>query len=208
MLEPRYALVMPVQLKIRRMKTNETLVAEFADLDDAEAWLRERPQFVDVIGTIGTLADADDERLRTALRPFDAEERAEIAAQDQALARAEAAALARAQQEAKVALAERRAELANADPNRPMMVAWVRGVGCRNADPADAREVTELARAAVLAWVRERDTWVHPRGQFVATADVVVWPGPIPGGDEDERVHPGGQFSPVSSGGDDPPPIE
>jgi hypothetical protein len=62
---------MPVRLKIRRMKTNETLVAEFEDLDDAETWLRERPQFVDVIGTIGALGDADDERLRTALRPFD-----------------------------------------------------------------------------------------------------------------------------------------
>jgi hypothetical protein len=199
---------MPVQLKIRRMKTNETLVAEFADLDDAEAWLRERPQFVDVIGVIGALADADDQRLRAALRPFDDDERAELAAQDHALAQAERAALARAQLDAQAALAERRAELANADPNRPMMVAWLRGVGCRNADPADAREVTELARAAVLSWVRERDTWVHPRGQFIATADVVVWPGPVPGGDEDERVQPGGQFSAVSSGGDDPPPIE
>jgi hypothetical protein len=203
-----YALAMPVRLKIRRMKTNETLVAEFADLDDAETWLRERPQFVDVIGTIGELGDADDQRLRTALRPFDDEERAVIAAQDQAFAKAEAAALARAQLEAEAALAERRAELANADPNRPMMVAWVRGVGCRNADRADARDVTELARAAVLAWVRERDTWVHPRGQFIATADVVVWPGPIPGGDEDDRIQPGGQFSAVSSGGEDPPPIE
>jgi hypothetical protein len=199
---------MRVQLKIRRMKSNRTLVAEFATLDDAEAWLRERPQFVDVIGTIGALADADDQRLRAALRPFDDEERAEIAAQDQKLARAEQAALARAQLEAEAALAERRAELADADPNRPMKVAWVRGVGCRNGDPADARDVTELARAAVLAWVRERDTWVHPRGQFIATADVVVWPGPIPGGDEDDRIQPGGQFSPVSSGGNEPPPIE
>ena len=67
---------MPVQLKIRRMKTNETLVAEFANLDDAEAWLRERPQFVDVIGTIGALSEAADQRLRAALRPFDDDERA------------------------------------------------------------------------------------------------------------------------------------
>jgi hypothetical protein len=199
---------MPVQLKIRRMKTNETLVAEFADLDDAAAWLRERPQFVDVIGTIGALAEADDQRLRAALRPFDEDERAELEAQGHALARAERAELERAQLAAQAALMERRAELANADPNRPMMIAWARGVGCRNGDPADAREVTELARAAVLAWVRERDTWVHRRGQFIATADLVVWPGPIPGGDEDERVQPGGQFSPVSLGGDEPPPIE
>lgn len=198
---------MTVQLKIRRMQTGEALVAEFADLDDAVAWLRERPPFVDVIGTLGRLTDADSDRLRAALRPLDDDERALLAKQTAAFEQAERESLAREQQQAEAALAERRAELANADPNRPMLVAWARGQGCRNGDPADPRPVTELARQAVLAWVRERDSWVHPRGQFVATADVTVWPGPIPGGDEDERVHQGGQFAAVALGDSDPPPI-
>jgi hypothetical protein len=193
----RYPTSVTIQLKIRHIESSETLVAEFANLDDAEAWLRERPQFVEVIGSIG-LTEADSLRLRAALRELDEDERAMLAAQDAVHERSVREALARESEEAEAALAKRRIELGSADPNRPMLVAWTRDQGCRNGDPADPRELSERARAAVIAWVRERDSWVHPRGQCVATADLVVWPGPIPDGDEDERVHPGGQFSAVS----------
>ena len=45
-----------------------------------------------------------------------------------------------------------------------------------------------------LAWIAERDTWVEGRGQRVAAASVSVWPGPVPGGSEAERIPPGGTF--------------
>jgi hypothetical protein len=52
-----------------------------------------------------------------------------------------------------------------------------------------------VVRKAVRAWVAERETWVHPRGQYLVSAQVVAWPGPLPAGtSEDERVHPGGRF--------------
>ena len=45
------------------------------------------------------------------------------------------------------------------------------------------------------AWVAERNTWVHRRGQYLVDAQLVVWPGPVPSGDEDDRIEQGGQFN-------------
>lgn len=188
---------MAVELKIRDIRTGQAQVAEFESVEDAETWLRERPRFVDVLGPPrhGALSTADEVRLRDAMRPLDEEERAAQVTQDERDAEAMRQVMAKQQERMKQEQEARREEMKNADPNRPLAIAFERGKPMRNADPMDERPITDKARTAVLAWVAERDTWVHSRGQYVASANVVVWPGPMPGGDnEDERVQPGGQF--------------
>ncbi len=188
---------MAIQLKIRDIRTGDGKVAEFESVDDAEAWLRNRPQFVDVLGPShpGAIAPADEARLRQALRPFDAEEQAAQAQQEERDAEAIRKALAGEQERMRKELEARREANKDADPDRPMVIAWERGGGLHNGDPADDREPTDAVRQAVKAWVAERETWVHSRGQYVASAQVVVWPGPLPKGtSEEERVQMGGKF--------------
>jgi len=188
---------MTIELKVRDIRTGEARVAEFASVDDAEAWLRERPRFTEVLGPPrpGTIAAADEIRLRQSIRPLDAEERLAQAQQDERSAEAIRKALAGEQERMRKELEARREANRSADPDRPMAVSWERGQGIANADPADDRTPTDAVHRAVAAWVAERDTWVHPRGQYLVSAQVVVWPGPLPQGTtEDERVQPGGRF--------------
>ncbi len=188
---------MAIELKIRDIRTGKAQVAEFESIGDAESWLRERPPFVEVLGPPrqGALDPADEMRLRDAMRPMDEQERAAQVSQDardkEAMRKMMEAEKARQQKE----MDARREAVKDADPNRLMHVAFERGKGMHNADPIDERPVTDAIRTAVLAWVAERDTWVHARGQYVNDAQVVAWPGPIPGGNEDDRVQPGGQFN-------------
>jgi hypothetical protein len=187
---------MVVQLKIRDIKTGKAQVAEFESVDDAETWLRERPRFVEVLGPPreGALSPADDARLRLAMRPLDDEERLAQIAQDERDAAAMRKMMEQQQQRMRDEMEARREEARHADPNRPLAIAWERSKGMRNADPVDDRPITNAARTAVLAWVAERDSWVHSRGQYVVSAELAVWPGPIPSGLESDRVHPGGRF--------------
>lgn len=188
---------MAVQLKIRDMQTGQAQIAEFESIDDAVTWLGHRPRFVEVLGPPqrSSIDPADEQRMRAVMRPLDDEERAAVAEQDQRDAEALREALARQQARADEQIAALRERQRDADPHRPMHVIWERGQGCRNADPADPRQVNEVVRAAVEAWIAERNTWVHPRGQYVIDAQLVVWPGPVPSGDEADRIEPGGQFN-------------
>ncbi|MBC8068602.1 MAG: hypothetical protein IAG13_09745, partial [Deltaproteobacteria bacterium] len=93
---------------------------------------------------------------------------------------------------------------ADRDPNRAMQVAYDEAEGITHGDPADDRPISDVVQAAVIGWVTERNTWVHGRGQHVARAMLVVWPGPVPGGDEADRVQSGGQFE-TAPGAIDPP---
>jgi hypothetical protein len=197
---------MPVQLKIRDIRTGKAQIAEWQGLDDCITWLTDRPPFIEVLGPPQRemIAAADEQRMRAAMRPLDDAERAAQIGQDQRDAEAVRAAVAGHQARAEAQIASLRERNALADPDRPLEVVWERGPGCRNADPADPREVTEPARLAVEAWVSERETWVHPRGQYLVDAHVVVWPGPIPGGDEADRIEPGGQFNALFGSPDDP----
>ena len=188
---------MAIKLKIRDIRTGNANVAEFECVDECEAWLRERPRFVDVLGPShpGAIASADEARLRQALRPLDAEEQAAQVQQDERDAAVIREALAVEQERMRKEIEARREANRDADPNRPMQVSWERGGSLENSDPADDREPNEIVRKAVEAWVAERDTWVHSRGQYVVSAQVVVWPGPLPKGtSEDERVQMGGKF--------------
>lgn len=197
---------MPVELKIRDIRTGEAQIAQWERLDECVAWLADRPRFIEVLGPPerDAIPAADEQAMRAAVRPLDDEERAAQIIQDQRDAEVVRAALADHQARAEAQIAALRERNALADPERPLEVIWERGHGCRNADPADPREPTAPIRAAVEAWVRERETWVHPRGQYLVDARVVAWPGPIPGGDEADRIEPGGQFNTLSGSPDDP----
>lgn len=188
---------MAIQLKVRDIRTGAANVVEFESVDETEAWLRARPRFVDVLGPShpGAIAPDDEARLRQALRPFDDEEHAAQAQQDERDAEVIRKAIAVEQDRMRQEIEARREANKHADPDRPMVIAWERGKGLLNADGADDREPTKAVYEAVKAWVAERDTWVHPRGQYVVSAQVVVWPGPLPKGvSEEERVQMGGKF--------------
>ncbi|HLT35849.1 MAG TPA: hypothetical protein VK034_06175, partial [Enhygromyxa sp.] len=90
---------MAVQLKIRDLQTGKAQIAEFERVDDAVTWLAERPRFVEVLGPPqrSSIAAADEQRMRAAMRPLDDEERAAVAAQDRRDAEALRDAMAREQ---------------------------------------------------------------------------------------------------------------
>lgn len=184
-----------LSLRLRKLDSGELLVGEFEDVTAAIAWLRARPRFVEVIGVASTVpAGVDETTLREAVRPLDAEEQAKANALDEERLQWLRQQIAREQEQYDRDLAAERAAMADADPDRPMVIAWDEREGMAIADPIDPREITDTAKRAVLAWVAERNTWVHGRRQHVARATVTVWPGPVPGGDESERCHAGGQF--------------
>lgn len=75
-------------LKLRRMETGEKLYGEFASLDDAERWLRERPLGIEVLGVVQPVLSSEEEhRLHVAMRPKNDAERALERAHDEAEAR-------------------------------------------------------------------------------------------------------------------------
>lgn len=186
-----------IELKIRRLKTGETLIACFESEADAITWLRERPSFVDVLGTADPDLDPEiSERLRRAMRPLDAEERAFVEKEERELAEARRAAEREAEERAAQRREERRKAAQNLGPNDPMIIAWTRDGGIVKADPDDPREITEAAIRAVEAWIAERATWVSPP-KALGEALVTVWPGKVPSGAESDRIHPGGTFQTV-----------
>ena len=149
---------------------------------------------------MGTQALDNDtnNRLKAALRPLDAEEKVleqRLEAAIQAVTREREEEKNRREREASEA---HRVALRGADPNRIMEVHWTFNSEMTLVDLADERPISDEARAAVLAWVRERDEWVKDRGQVVGDAKVMVWPGPIPASDGGERVKHG-KFIPVTA---------
>ena len=187
-----------IDLRLRNLETAELLIASFEREADAALWLRERPAMMEVLGVIARSADpAAHDALRRAMRPLDAEEAAVVARLD---AEAERAYQQRREEEARRAEAERLAhieEMRSADPGRPMQVRWSLDGGFAPVDPIDAREINAEVRAAILEWVRERDTWVADRGMIVGEALLTVWPLAVPAGAS--RVQPGGRFTPVTA---------
>jgi hypothetical protein len=189
-------LMAPIDLRLRNLETTELLIASFDSEVDAALWLRERPRMMEVLGVIAQSSDpAMHNALRRALRPLDDDEAEIVQRLDEESERAYAQ---RQEDEARRADEERLAhieEMRTADPARPMQVRWSLSDGFAPMDPVDAREINADVQSAVLAWVRERDTWVADRGQVVGEATLTVWPLAVPSGEE--RVQRGGRFSPV-----------
>lgn len=183
-----------IVLNLRDMRTDERMLAEFDSLDGCEQWLRARPAFVEVLGpATDPIAPEVDTRLRAALRPLDEAERAHL---DAERARTQRALTEAAEAEAARMQAEYKERMAALGPDDPMALRWDPEQGVQHAEPLDGRPITNAARAAVEAWVEERQSWIEGRGQKVGEALVTVYPGELPAGQE--RVQSGGQFVPVS----------
>lgn len=186
-----------IDLKVRKIKTGETLVATLDSFKDAVTWLGERPDYMEVMGLLSEgLTPEQDQALREALRPYSEDERRLIAEADRAASDAIRKRLEQEQALAALRKREYTEAMHQADPNRPMSVHWDIEKGYSITDPYDPREVTDAARRAIEAWVAERTTWVEGRGMKVYEATVTVYPGPVPDGQEEHRVLPGGNFLP------------
>lgn len=180
------------EVKVRNLKTGETLVASMADAEQCIAWLEERPPFIEILTVLSDVSPAESKRMKDAMRPYDSVERELKAKYDAEL---EAALQQRYQEE--MALIEKGdlgGDDADADPNRPLAVKYEIDEGFTVVD--DSRPLTDAARAACVAWVKERNAWVEGKGQMVGEAHLEVWPNDVPEGDEDKRVLEGGRFFP------------
>lgn len=182
------------QIKVRNLETDETLIATLDTYEDAVTWLGERPHLVEVVTVLSDVSPKQMRELKEAMRPYDEEEQGHLAKRTAQMAEA-----LRAMREAETAHAKAEEERArdaarSADPSRPLKVRWTIEEGCANADAFDERPVSAAAERAVVAWVHERDAWVADRGQFVAEAELEVYPHEVPEGQD--RVVRGGRFTP------------
>lgn len=186
---------MKVMLRIRDLRTAIVDDQEFDSIDAARAWLVARPRFDQVLGvpTEGIPTEVSHE-LKAICRPLDDEEKAAAATLDGKIEAERERRRAEREREKEESLRQMAAEMKNADPARPMKVRWSYDGGFENV--GDDRDVTDAAKEAVLAWVRERDEWVEGRGQIVGEATLQVWPAAVPSGEE--RVARGGTFFPVT----------
>jgi len=173
-----------IELRIRRLDEGDVLVAEFPDEESAEAWLRERPPFVEVLRMETPVPVEIEARLRAAMRPLDERERGRQDEHQRALLTQRTAEIRQVQLEEE----ESRA------PDRLMHLQWQRGRGLTLLDTSDQRTIPPIVYDAVQAWVAERDGWVADRGEQVVAATLSVWPVTVPSGRESERIEPGGKF--------------
>ena len=198
--------MLKLDLKIRDLKTGSTGLATFESVEEAAAWLGQRPKFVDVLGVASHHVPPEvNTQLRAAVRPLDDEERALERQLDEAQEALARKAAEERQAAERAAAEEHRRTVAYADPNRPMQVRYRYNAGLSLADPTDPRTVTDEARQAVMAWVEERNEWGQGRGQCVGEASLEVWPGPIPADARSGRII-SGTFVPVTAAPRKTPP--
>ncbi len=185
---------MAITLRLRNLETGDLLLGEFEGVEQAQAWLIERPRDMEVIGVATAIDEEVAASLRAVLRPLDADERARSSALDNARLQHLRDEIAGQQAAFEASAAAARVANADGDPDRPMTLEYDRALGVAHADPGDSREIPGIVRDAVAAWVMERNEWVRSRRAHVARATITVWPGPVPGGDEADRCQPGGKF--------------
>ncbi|MGZ3456546.1 MAG: hypothetical protein ACXVEF_43475 [Polyangiales bacterium] len=190
---------MKVTLKLRDLGTGDPAVTELESVEAATAWVRARPRFVEVLGVVFEgMTREESLRMKEAMRPLDGDERGLLEKLEARKAAEVEARDAARQKELERAAAQARIDAQKADPNRPMQLVYRAFVGeLRNADPLDERPITEAAREAVMAFVREREEWVVGRGQTVGEAKVTVYPNAVPA--KEERIV-AGTFVPVTRG--------
>ncbi|MGH7294330.1 MAG: hypothetical protein ACRELB_05330, partial [Polyangiaceae bacterium] len=165
---------MKIQLRIRNLKTREVGVAAFETEAEAHLWLKARPPMVEVMGMAGQTTVPSDvqERLRAAMRPLDGDERVaeremELAIEKEDLERDKAARAKEAEAHEK-----HKETMRTADPDRVMEVHWRFNTEMALTDAHDPRPIPDEAKAAVLAWIAERNEWVAGRGQIVGECTV------------------------------------
>jgi len=184
---------MNVELNVHDLQNDLEGTQTFESVQAAKAWLVDRPKFIQVCGVADReVAQQVGSVLRACMRPLDDEERQ---LKDQLNAKADEAARQRAKANREEEAEWHRQQMAAADPNRPIEISYHYDADLRPTDVADTREITPEARQAVLEWIEERNSWVKSRSQIVGVANVKVWPGPVPDGEE--RVVEG-TFVPVS----------
>lgn len=186
-----------ITLKLQDLNTGATSFHEVDDEDTAIAYLSARPRFTDVLGVVFEgLTREQNARLRAAMRPLDEDEKAAEAVLVAAAQKAKEEARAMRLMEEEAARAAHRSALQNLDPDRVMEMRYRYDTGLAPIDPADTRVLSEEARAAVEAWIAERNEWVKDRNQVVGDARLAVWPGKLPKPGMD-RVQ--GSFIPVAA---------
>ncbi len=173
-----------LELKIRRLETDEVLVAEFDGIDDALTWLAQRPPLVEVVRVVSEIDEATETKLRQAMRPFDDDERDFLNKKDFEREMDRRQELRRLQAEA----TGTSTASGSGDAARPMALMFVRGQGLTKTDADDDRDIPEAARRVIDHWLRERDGWLHERRQHLAKATFSVWPASVPSGSESDRI--------------------
>ena len=179
------------KVKVRNLETGETLIAEMEDSAQCMAWLEERPHFIEIISVLSDVSPAESRRLKEAMRPYNKAELALKAKYDQELVAA-----MEAQYKEELELIQREQKSADGqetDPDAVMSIKYDADDGLVNVE--DGRPITDAARGACEAWVRERNAWVASKGQLIGEAHLEVYPGALPDGVE-ERVLEGGRFFP------------
>lgn len=202
-LDPRggSAMIPPMSkltLKLRDLMNGDTSFRELAGEEAALAFLRERPRFTEVLGVVFEgLTREQNDRLKAAMRPLDDDERAAEKQLEEKAARAAEAAQEKRRKEEETARAAHREAMKTADPNRLMEVRYRYDGSIAPVDPEDTRPLSDEVKAAVMAWVAERNEWVESRNQVVGEAKISLWPGalPKPGADRIKS----GSFVPVSA---------
>ena len=69
-----------IELVVRDLRSGETEPQSFGSEEEACAWLRARPAFIDVLGATHELSQQTVARLREAMRSFDEDEQREAEA--------------------------------------------------------------------------------------------------------------------------------
>lgn len=187
-----------VMLRTRNLSTGDNGVFEHPDVATAISWLKERPSMTEVVGVVfeGITKDEND-RMKAAMRALDEDEKKAVKILDEAAARERMEKIEAKRRDAEADAVRMKEAARTADPKRSMELRYrYDTTELSNTDAYDERPITDEARAAVLAFVAERNEWVEGRGQIVGEAKVRVFPGEIPKGKE--RVDHG-SFVPVSA---------
>lgn len=194
----------PIELRIKRIETGELLIAEFESFEDAKTWAAERPDMIEVLGVVDPKAvgEAAFRELQEATRPLD---RAETDRRHEAM-EADLARMREAdERESLVAGLVGRIEpsapepapdpssLPDAEPDAVMVIRWQYKVPMANI--SDNRPISPVVRAAVQAWVAERNEWLHPKRAHVGRVELRVRPGEMSTDEEAERIEPVARFS-------------
>ncbi len=195
---------MKLGLRIKRIETQESLIAEFESLEDAKTWVAQRPDMVEVLGVVDPKAvgQAAFNEIRDATRPLDA---AELAGRDEAR-EAQLAQMREAdeRESARTGLAGRMrlappepppdpSSLPEGVPTEVMVIRWQKGAPIANV--ADRRPIPAEVRDAVDVWIAQRNKWLHAKRMHVGRAELRVRPGELSGAGEAERIEMGASYS-------------